>query len=233
MFTRKHLYFLIFILILPLQSLFALDIEITEKKLMFSFRAEYNRTFHFSHDYAIFGGVELNNRYAFRTGFALGKLGDETEIKAFGSAGFIPFADLPLNLNLSYVYNGLPGFRMHSHSILPYFSYDWLRAGIAFGFNSRYTSYFGEAFLFEPMFVFLMYFNFLDTEKLTLGIKCSNFSQFYIGHFGHLSFSLNGTWRLNQNWVLWSELEMVQSGNLFLTATFYRFVYTGGLKFSW
>ena len=225
--------FFIFALLLPWQGLFALNMEITGRELGFSFRAEYNRTFHFSHDYAIFGGIELNNRYAFSTGFAVGKLGDETEIKAFSSGHFTPLVRLPLNLNFSYVYNGLPGFRMHSHSILTFFSYNWRRAGIALGFNFRYTSFFGEAFLFEPMLVFSVYFNFVNTERFTLGIKCGNFSEFYIGNLSQFSYSLNGTLRLNQNWSLWGELEMAQSGNFIFAATFYKFAYTGGVRFSW
>ena len=224
---------LIFALILPLQGLFALDIRVTEGKLGFNFTAEYNRTFHFCQDYAIFGGIELNNRYSFKAGAALGKIGSETEIKFLGSGRVTPFTGIPLNLNLSYIYNGLPGFQMHSHNILFYLSYDWRRGGIALGFNFRNTSFFGETSLFEPLPVYSMYFNFLNTDRFILGIRCSNFSLFYVGSLGQISFSLNGILRLNQHWSLSNELVMTQSGNTFFAATFYRFAYTGGLRFSW
>jgi hypothetical protein len=138
--TKWIFFFLVFTL--PLQGLFALDIDITERELGFNFRAEYNRTFQFCHDYTIFGGIELNSRHNIKTGFALGKLGAETEVKFFGSGHFASHAGMPLNFNLSYIYNGLPGFHMRSHNILSWLSYDWRRVGIAFGFNFRYTSFF-------------------------------------------------------------------------------------------
>jgi hypothetical protein len=78
-----------------------------------------------------------------------------------------------------------------------------------------------------------IYFNFLNTDKFSLGMRCSNFSEFYVGNLGQASYSLYGTMRLNENWLLWSELEMVQSGHFALSAAFYRIAYTGGVRFIW
>jgi len=212
-------------------------VSITRKELGFGFRGEYNRVFNYCQDFIVSGNIELDNRCAFKIGTAMGTLGDKLDIKAFGSGHFIPLTGKALNLNLAYTYNGIPEYQTHSHTILPYISYNGQWLGIALGPAFRFTSFFGESPVYEPLLSFSIYVNFINTKKLTAGIKCANFIDLYIRNSGSYSLSANGMFhlntRFNTQWSLVGELEFIQSGSISLTAAFYGFACRGGLRYRW
>ena len=225
--------FFIAIFFLSLPSLHSLDINISNKELGVNIRGEYNRTFYYCQDHAIFAGIELNNRYMFKTGFALGTIGGETDIKAFGNGQFNLFTDIPLNLHIAYIYYGIPGFEMQSHSILPFISYTGKRAGIMLGINLRNTSFFGESPIFESILSFSVYLNIINTDTFLVSIKCENFNDFYAGNFGSYSLNLNGALHINDNWSLIAAIDLLQSGSETLAANFYGIAFMGGIRYKW
>ena len=225
--------FLISIILIPLNNLTAGDLRITTAELGFNFRGEYNRGLHFCQDYAVLGGIELNSIFTARAGFAPGSAGNEFSLKAFSSGHYAPFTGLPLKINLAYILNAMPGYEMHSHSILPWLSWEGQRAGLAMGVGFRFTGFYGGDLVYEPILSLSGYFNFWNGEKFTAGIKIANFNEFYAGNFGSLSIGLDGKYALNERYTLTGALELMQSGIDGLSTTFYGAAFTGGVRFLW
>jgi hypothetical protein len=232
MICAKWLFFLT-IYLLFLSGLNALDLHLTKSEVGLDIRGEYNRAFNFIGDVAVTGAVEFNDRYSAKAGLSLGGIGDDFDIKAFGSLYMIPFSGYGFKINLAYIYNGLPGYETHSHSVLPYISYYGRWAGIALGVNLRNTSFFGEPPLFESMLSFSGYVNFVNDKLFVVGIKCANFYDFQAGNMGSYSISINGRLNYNKNLSLVSELELLQSGSIGLSAIFYGVSFRMGVRFIW
>ena len=224
----------VFIFFLCLQKLCAQDVQITDKELGFDIRGEYNRSLYFTGDIAVRGAIELNNRFAFTGGVALGVLDSDVEIKAFGSGRIALFSGVPLHFGLAYIYSGLPGdFNMHTHSILPIVSLNYPRAGIAIGTNLRFTGFYGESPIFESGLSFSGYVNFVAIEKLRIGLSLGNFSDFSAANMGAIFLKLYGVIPIAGQWSIISEIELFQSGIDGLTTTFYGIAFRGGVRFAW
>jgi len=213
----------------------AQDIQITQKEAGADLRFESNRSLDYSGDISVFGDIELNSQFGLKSGLALGWVDAGFDIVLFGSVRYAPFAGLPLNANILYNYNGLPGplFNSHTHSLLPYISYNARMAGIAAGINCRFTSYFGEPAIFESMLSFSGYVNFINTDTLLFGLSVANFNDFDIRNMGSYYASLNLAIRLNDQWTFTNGLEFKQAGSIGLSSTFYGFTYRGGVRFTW
>ena len=219
--------------IISVYNLPAGDLHITEAGLGFNVRGEYNRGFGFCQDYAVSGSMELNKVFSARAGLALGSAGDVFNMKAFCSGHYAPFAEIALKINLAYILNAMPAYEMHSHSILPWLSWDGRRAGIALGVSFRFTGFSGSAAVYEPILSVSGYFNFWNGEKLTAGIKAANFDDFYTGNFGSLFLGFYGEYTLNERCTFTGNLELMQSGIDGLSTVFYGAAFTGGVRFTW
>jgi hypothetical protein len=221
------------ILFLVLQKLYGTDIEITDKELGSYVTPEFNRAFLFCWDISAVGALTLNNQYTIRSGLALGTAGINFDIKLFAGGEAAPFAGVPVSFGLDYKYNGLPKFENHTHSIVLLASYKTKRAGVSLGHNFRFTSFFGETAVFEPVFVYSFYVFFINNEFMQLGLKVSNFDDFISGNIGAYFLALNSAIRLNEKISLVNEIEIHQSGSIDLASNFYGIVYRGGAVFSW
>jgi len=221
------------ILFLVLQKLHGTDIAITGKEAGAYVTPEFNRAFLFCWDIAAVGALTLNNQYTIKSGLALGTVGINFDIKMFAGGEAAPFAGVPVSFGLDYQYNGLPKFENHTHSILLLASYKTKQAGISLGHNFRLTSFFGEAAVFEPVFVCTVYVFFINHESLQIGLKASNFDDFTSGNIGAYFLNLNSVVRLNEKISLVNEIELHQSGSIALASNFYGIVYRGGAVFSW
>jgi hypothetical protein len=210
-----------------------MDIRVTGKEAGFNLRAEYNRAFYYCGDLAIFGAAGLNDRYTVKSGFALGNAGEEFDIRLFTAGDAALPVPVPLYFNLGYIYNGLPGYETHSHSILPLVSLRGRWAGIALGTSLRFTTFFDEPPLFESTLSFSGYVNFYLGQTLRLGLRCANFDDFSAGNMGSYFINLNSAIRLNALITLVSEIELLQSGSSALSANFYGLACRGGIQFSW
>ena len=207
--------------------------DITGKEAGVFFTGEYNRIFYWYGDVSAIGAVELNNKITFKSGFLYGKTQYDTDIKVFTGARYDPWANLPLNFSLSYIYNGLPDYDVNSHTILPVISYNAKWVGIGIGTSFRFTSFFGEPVVFESVFSFSGYVNFVNNEKLCIGISFANFSDFNAGNMGSYSLGLNSEIYIDRQWSVINEFELMQSGSNGLSATFYGISWRGGMKFTW
>jgi len=221
------------IFIICVQEIHALDIEITEKEAEAHLRGEYNRNYYFFGDVSAIGGVELNNRLKFRTGLSLGWAEDITDIKIFSGARFGLLAKRPLGLGLSWIYNGLPEYEAHSHTVLPVIYYNAKYGGITIGPGFRFTSFFSESAIFETTLSVSVYANFINNEKLRIGVSLANFNDFQANNFALYSLCFNSAVRINRRLSLLNELELKQSGGDGLTAAFYGVAVRGGARFTW
>ena len=194
---------------------------------------EYNRALLASIDVSAFAAVELNDLYTVKGGLALGGIGDSFDIKTLVQGRIGPLFDTPLHFSLAYVYNGLPAWEAHSHTLLPFVSYNGRRAGIAVGPGLRFTRFSGVSTVFESTLSFSAYVNFLDREKLCMGIGIANFSDSVVGNMGAYNISVNSLLRFNKQWSMINNLELVQSGSVALAANFYGIAYRGGVRYTW
>jgi hypothetical protein len=230
---------LIFFLLLGLQNANSLEAEITNKYVEACLKNEYSRGFNYYGELSSAAGLELNSRYSFSGGISFGIAHDFTSLNTFAGAEFSPFAlsrlqaVKPLNFSLAYIYNGLPGYDVHTHSIQPVVSYKTRQAGASIGPCFRFTSLLGGSVLYEAIFSFSIYFNFINNENLLIGISVSNFDNFNARNTAAYSLNLNSAVRLNDRLMLINKLEFMQSGADGLTANFYGIAWRGGVKFTW
>jgi len=226
---RVKIFFLIFFI--SLSNISALNI--TKGEIEAYLRGEYNRVFNYYGDISAIGSLELNNIFAFRLGFSLGKSAASTNIKTHASAAVTPFFGIPLGFSVMYMYNAIPDYDNHSHTILPLVSFNTKRAGISLGSSLRLTSFFMEEAQFESILSFFAYFNFVNNDKLCFGIGVANFSDFQAKNFGAYSLNFNAAIRLDDTWQILNELEFSQSGGDGLSSVFFGFGWKGGVKYSW
>jgi len=208
-------------------------VQITDGEIEAYLRGEYNRAFNYYGDISAIGLVELNNLFTFRLGFSLGKAADSTSIKAHTSAAVSPFSGIPLAFHLIYVYNGIPDYENHAHTILPLVSFKTARAGISIGPSLRFTSFFNESAQFEPILSFSIYVNFINNDKLCIGLSFVNFNDFQTKNFGAYSLMFNTVIRLDEKWQIINDLEFTQSGGDGFSTVFFGFGWRGGVKYKW
>ena len=224
---------MVIVFIICVRQLHALDIAITGKEAEAHLRGEYNRNYNFSGDIQTIGAVELNNRVKFKTGLSIGWARDITDIKIFSGARCSLLEKWPLGLGLSWIYNGLPEYKAHSHTILPFISWNDKYWGAAIGTGFRFTSFFSELTIYEPTLSFSIYANFVNNEKYRIGISLANFNDFQVNNFTFFSLCVNSAVRITPCWSLLNELELKQSGGDGLTAAFYGIAMRAGAGFKW
>jgi len=208
-------------------------VQITDGEIEAYLRGEYNRVFNYYGDISAIGLIELNNMYTFRLGFSLGKAAGSTNIKTHTSAAIAPFSRIPLAFHIIYLYNGIPDYDNHTHTILPLVSFNTPRAGISIGPSLRFTSFFNEGAQFESILSFSMYFNFINNEKLCLGLSFVNINDFQAKNFGAYSLMFNTVIRLDDKWQIINDLEFTQSGGDGFSTVFFGFGWRGGVKYKW
>ena len=221
------------VFLISIQEIHALDVEITGKEVEAHLKGEYNRNYYFYGDISAIGAVEMNNRLAVKSGFSIGWAEGITDIKAFSGARFGLLEKQPLGLGFLWIYNGLPEYEAHSHTLLPVISWNAKYWGITIGPGFRFTSFFNEAAIFEPTLSISVYANFINNEKLRIGVSLANFNDFQAHNFGFYSLCFNSAVRINRAWSILNELELKQSGGDGLTTTFYGIALRGGAKFTW
>jgi len=224
---------LLLFLLISLQNLYSLDIQITDKDLGFYFTPEYNRVFNFCWDISAIGSVELNKLFTINSGLALGTTGRFFDLDFFAGGETFFDVGIPIYVSLAYMYNGIPEYENHSHSIPLLFSIKGQRAGISIGPTFRFTSFFGETGIFEPILSISIYLIIIDNDFLRLGLRSANFDVFTFGNFGAYYLNLNSVMRLDKKLSIINEIEIRQSGSAALSSNFYGLVYRGGVKFSW
>ncbi|MCL2210446.1 MAG: hypothetical protein FWB95_00815 [Treponema sp.] len=223
----------LFSIVLLLSLTNAYSVDITEKEVELFTRAEYNRGFNNYGTISIAGGIELNNLIKFKSGFSLGLSLGDPDFNTFADIRYSPFKKIPLKFSLMYIYNGIPEYDTNTHALVPMILLSGKIAGLSIGSNFRFTSFFGEKPQFESILTFSGYLNFINNDKLSIGINAGNYDEFHAKNMGALSVSLNVLIRFGKNWTVINSLEYMQSGVDGFTATFYGVAWRGGAKFSW
>jgi hypothetical protein len=230
---------ILLVFLVCVQEIHALDIVITEKNVDATLGGEYNRAYYFYGDISTIGAVELNNRLTLKSGLSVGIAQDITDIKLFSGARYGLFGKWPqvplgpLGLGFSWIYNGLPQYNAHSHTLLPAVSWNAKYWGITIGPSFRFSSFFNEPAIVEPTLSISIYGNFINNEKLKIGAVLANFKDFQTHNFGHYLLNINSAVRINSNWSVLNEVEAKQSGGDGLTAAFYGITLRGGARFTW
>jgi len=209
------------------------SVEITEKEVSGFYRGVYTRSNDFVNGVSATGALELESKFLFRGGLALGSSLTSTDIETFISTGYSPFQKIPLEFSVFYIYNGLPVYKTHANSVIPLLSYNADRAGISLGCNFRFTRFFAESAQFESIISFYGYFNIINTETLCIGIGGGNLRDFHADNLGAYSLNFYGEVQLNDSWRLINDIELKQSGGDGLSTTLYGITFQTGVKYSW
>jgi len=218
---------LVFLLSLP--NIFS--IELTEKAIEVQLKGEYNQSLNYHGEMAVIGDIKLNNLYQLRGGGSVGRSENDIDFNAFLNAAYSPFLTLPLSFSISYIYNGLPEYKDHTHSILPLVSFNNDRAGISLGLNFRFNINPDEDPTFEPIFSFYGYFNFINMDTLHIGMGIGNYNDFHSKYLRELSLRTYISLFLGGNWTISNEIELMQ--NWIDSFEFYGFAWRGSVKYSW
>jgi len=211
----------------------ALDVKITGKQVEALLMGEYNRNYYFFGDISAVGAVEFNSRLKLRTGVSIGWAEGITDIKVFSNGSFGLLAKWPLGAGFSWIYNGLPEYKAHSHTLLPFVFYNARYAGITIGPGFRFTSFFNGPAIYEPTLSISVYVNFINNEKLRLGVSLANFSDSQANNFALYTLCFNSAVHINRQWSLLNELDLKQSGGDGLSAAFFGVALRAGARFTW
>jgi len=227
---RSVIFFIFFI---AAHISFGMDLKITGKEIGVFCSPEYNRTFNFCWDFSTVGILKINDNDAIKAGLSLGSVGTAFEVKGFAGGETALSVSAPLFIGFFYNYNGLPEYEYHTHSLPLLFSYKGERAGGVLGFNTRFSSFLGEAPVVELIpFVSLFVFIY-KTDILQFKLEVSNFNDFTYGNFGAYFLKINNVINLNKGLSLINEIELHQSGGITTASNFYGVVYHGGVIFLW
>jgi hypothetical protein len=208
-------------------------VDISGKAVEAYLKGEYNRSFGCYGDLSVIGELELIDIYTFRGGFLYGGSAGVKDIKTFARANAAFFSEIPLVFSISWIYNGLPDYETHVHTVLPFVSFSARQAGISIGTNFRFPSFFNEPAIFESVVAFSAYFHFYVIETIRVGIVFGNFCEFYAGNIGAYSLKLNAAVRINNDWSIHNEVKLAQSGGDGLSSIFYGIAWQGGVRYSW
>jgi len=221
------------VLFIFLRSIYAIDIDVTGKEVEAYLSGEYNRSSGGCWDLSVIGAINPHESVTLRGGLSAGSFADAASVNAFSTVGVNPFSRIPLRFSLSYIYNGLQGYDVHTHAVLPFVSYNAARAGISYGPNFRFTSFFGESARFEMINSFSIYLTVINDKKRRLEAVVGNFCDFYAKNMGAYSFRVNYAVFVTDNWTVINEIELLQSGSDALTANFYGVAFRSGARYSW
>jgi hypothetical protein len=224
------------LLLTPAPFLQGFDGEISKRELGFGFHPEYNRSMHFSWDFSAFGLVEFRRMLSFGAGLAAGQSWDIAEVDAYLFAEIASpfFRDyVPLSIKAAYIYNGLPGYETHIHTLLPLASLSWKWFGAALGGTLRFTRFAGDPVLFEPILAYSFYANFYNAGEAVMGIRLANFDDFSGNNMGSYFFGLYSCLRLTPRAAIAGELKIDMSGNVGRITSVYGISIREGVVFSW
>jgi len=179
------------------------------------------------------GSVELNETIEFKGGLSVGRTMIDTDINALVNVNYSPFEGLPLGFSVRYIYNGLPEYEAHTSSIIPYVSFNARIAGIMLGMNFRFSSHFAESAQFETVLSFYGYFNFINNDRIRIGIGVGNLKDFHSNNMGAISMNVFAELPIAENLIIVNDIEYMQSGMDGLTATLFKMAFHTGVKISW
>ena len=226
------------VLLLPLfflclQNAHSLDIQVTDVNVKAYLGGNFTRGSQFMGEIMGIGSVELNDTIEFRGGLSVGRTMIDTDINALVNVNYSPFEELPLSFSVRYIYNGLPEYEAHTSSIIPYVSFNARIAGIMLGMNFRFSSHFGESAQFETVLSFYGYFNFINNDRIRIGIGAGNLKDFHSNNMGAISMNLFAELPIAENLIFLNDVEYMQSGMDGLTATLFKISFHTGVKISW
>jgi len=208
-------------------------IKITNLEAELFLNGDFNRTSIFVGSISAAGKIEFNDRLAIKEGVSLGMTQYINNIKSFTNVTYRILADWPLDFKAAWVYNGFPEYETHSHAIVPIIAWNGKYFGISVGYGARFTSFFGEIPLIEHMLPMGIFVNFLNNEKICVGMSLANYTDFQIDSFIAFALAAKVSVKVNEHFTIINELELRQSGADGLTNIVHGVVWKGGAKLSW
>jgi len=208
-------------------------IKITNFDIEYFTNADFNRTYQFVGSSSLAFKLTFNDKVAVKEGISFSWTDNVKETNLFTNAGYRILTKFPLEAKLAWVYNGLPDYDTHVHSLAPLVSWNAKYYGISVGYGFRFTSFFGEGVLVEHLLPLGIYVNFINNENICVGMSLANFDDYRIDSFIAFALAAKVSIFLGKGFSITNELEFRQSGVDGLSATFHGIVWKGGIKLSW
>jgi hypothetical protein len=215
-----------------------------------SFKPEYHRGFGYCPQFAAAGEAFFQGSYSIHGGLALGRTGNKFDLGIFLAAGYRFPIPLDLKVRLAYLYNTIPGYRYQTNTLFPSLSYLGKWGGLDLGPSLRFTEFYRESPIFEPVLSFRAFARLLERERIGLAAGIGNFSAFATGNLGSYHLFLENRISLKPesrpgffpmphyrgrpprvSFV--NKLDLCQTGSIGLTSAFQGFAWQGRLRLSW
>jgi len=206
---------------------------ITGKSVESFLRYEENINYGYWIDISLTGELQLNKMTTIRSGLSLGELEYSTDLKAFMSVQTSPLKKVPVDFSLYWIYNGLSGLDVHENSILPTITYNWSRRGVSLGYNSRFTSFWGEDSILENALVYTYYSDFYKGNKLQFRFVFGNYDEYKVNPVTSFTYHLIANVSLNEHLLLTGGMELLQSGGFNFVESLYGISIKTGLRYKW
>ena|GEM_PF-1131023 len=211
-------------------------LEITNAEVGIFFRPEFNLNLYYSWDIAVIGMLELNDRLVLRSGIALGQSWANAIVSAHASAKYrLPFFDhFPLSLKTAYIYNGLPAYKTHVHTIIPLAVFTWRHFEASLGCRFRFLYFAGNHALSEHIFAGKVTVNIYKTDDVLIGIRAANFDDFAASNIDFAAVTLFNRFRISDFVSISNEMKLELTGYIFdFSFMVYGLSYRAGVIFKW
>ena len=205
-------------------------------ELGIGFHPEYTRSFHYAWDFFVFGRLQLPGNFTAGGGVAAGKIRDIVDVDAYAFAEYaVPFWEkyFPARIQFRYIYNGLPAYKTHVHTLLPLFSVNWRRFGFSLGETLRFTRFDGAPVSFEPILSYALYGILYTGPGAHIRLGIANGDDFTANNIGSWFVALRSRFAIGPAVFVISEVKVDISGNVRDLTSVYGISVREGIVFSW
>jgi hypothetical protein len=196
----------------------------------------YNRSFYYFWDTGAFVSAEFDESLTVTLAAALERRqGVFCPAVSPGLAYSLPFWRpwVPLSFTVTYLCQSMESYETTMHTLLPALALDWKWFGFSLGYTLRWTRFAGEKALFEPVLAYRIYGNLYRRGAASIGVRISNFGNFYADNIGSYHAALDNNFELAENIFIACALEVIFSGNVGRITSVYGISFSEGIVFRW
>ncbi|MDR1908739.1 MAG: hypothetical protein LBQ35_02365 [Spirochaetaceae bacterium] len=140
---------------------------------------------------------------------------------------------VPLFLKSAYLYQGLPAWETHIHTLISTAALKWKRAGFSLGYTLRWTNFTTGPVLFEPVIAYMAYLTFFKAGDTVIGARISNFGDSYADNLASFHVALDNEFELGKRIRITCGFEVLLSGNVGHIVSVYGVSFREGIIFKW
>ena len=205
---------------------------ISRKETTISIHPGYDKVFYQQCAAGVCGTLEFNSFLLLQSGLRFWKSKTSAEADAFLNAEIPLPVFRALRFRVAYLFNALPIYEYYSSAVQPVVTLAGRMAGISLGPSFRFLNIYGTT-IHEQVFSFSAHINAIHNDRLLLGIRLANFSNWQADNLGSYRLTIYTRYRLRPAVAIINELELMQTGSGSLAATYYGVLLNMGVTFTW